>query len=336
MAQLILMPGKERSAFKQRHPWVFAGSVGRLEGRARPGDTVEVLADNLRPLGRAAYSPKSQIRARFWTFDPDESVDDAFFKRRIAAAVARRQALARIARPAGVAPDPRRIGRLAGRHRRPLRRHRRRPADLGRRRQVAQRHRRRSAQGDRLRAHLRAFRFRRARAGRAGADDRLAAWRGTGLAAGHRGKWRASRGQHRRRPQDRLLPRPARQPRPARPTGGGQGGAQLLLLHRRLFAAGAGRRGGARAFDRLLRSGAGAGAGESGTQSAVAGRARRMARGRCLPGAARFPQGWPAVRPDRPRSAQSSRPPPPMPSARRAPTRTSTCLASACSSRAGC
>ena len=93
MAQLILMPGKERSAFKQHHPWLFAGSVGRLEGRARPGDTVEVLADNLRPLGKAAYSPKSQIRARFWTFDPEESVDDAFFKRRIATAVARRQAL---------------------------------------------------------------------------------------------------------------------------------------------------------------------------------------------------------------------------------------------------
>ncbi len=93
MAQLILMPGKERAAFKNRHPWIFAGSVGRLEGRARPGDTVEVLADNLRPLGRAAYSPQSQIRARFWTFDVEESVDDAFFKRRIAAAVARRQAL---------------------------------------------------------------------------------------------------------------------------------------------------------------------------------------------------------------------------------------------------
>lgn len=92
MAQLILMPGKERSAMK-RHPWLFAGSVGRLEGRARPGDTVEVLSDDLKPLGRAAYSPKSQIRARFWTFDAEESVDDAFFKRRIAMAVARRQAL---------------------------------------------------------------------------------------------------------------------------------------------------------------------------------------------------------------------------------------------------
>jgi len=102
MAQLILMPGKERSAFKQHHPWVFAGSVGRLEGRARPGDTVEVLADNLRPLGRAAYSPKSQIRARFWTFDAEESIDDAFFKRRVAAAVERRRALPELRGQQGV------------------------------------------------------------------------------------------------------------------------------------------------------------------------------------------------------------------------------------------
>lgn len=102
MAQLILLPGKERSAFKQHHPWLFAGSVGRLEGRARPGDTVEVLADNLRPLGRAAYSPQSQIRARFWTFDPEESIDDAFFKRRIAEAVGRRKALPELSSQQGL------------------------------------------------------------------------------------------------------------------------------------------------------------------------------------------------------------------------------------------
>ena len=52
-----------------------------------------MLSDDLKLLGRAAYSPRSQIRARFWTFDGEESVDDAFFKRRIAAAVARRQVL---------------------------------------------------------------------------------------------------------------------------------------------------------------------------------------------------------------------------------------------------
>ncbi|URU61090.1 hypothetical protein NBY27_08040 [Escherichia coli] len=34
-------------------------------------------------LARGAYSPASQIRARVWTFDPSESIDIAFFSRRL-------------------------------------------------------------------------------------------------------------------------------------------------------------------------------------------------------------------------------------------------------------
>lgn len=92
MARLILHPDKERSLLR-RHPWIFATSVAHLDGRARPGDTVEVVADNGKSLGRAAWSPASQIRARMWSFDSSETIDDAFFKRRAAAAVARRAAL---------------------------------------------------------------------------------------------------------------------------------------------------------------------------------------------------------------------------------------------------
>src|SRR5574343_1934017 len=92
MSELILKPGKERSLFR-RHPWIFEGSVDRLDGRARPGDTVDVVDANGRTLARAAWSPKSQIRARVWTFDAEEIIDDAFFKRRVAAAVARREAM---------------------------------------------------------------------------------------------------------------------------------------------------------------------------------------------------------------------------------------------------
>lgn len=74
----------------RRHPWIFAGSVAKLSGRAKPGDTVEVVSDAGKVLGRAAWSPESQIRARMWTFDADTPIDHAFFKRSIAAAVARR------------------------------------------------------------------------------------------------------------------------------------------------------------------------------------------------------------------------------------------------------
>jgi 23S rRNA (cytosine1962-C5)-methyltransferase len=76
---------------------IFEGSVARLDGRARSGDTVEVVDAGGRRLAKAAWSPHSQIRARVWSFDPDETIDDAFFKRRVAAAVARREAMPQLA-----------------------------------------------------------------------------------------------------------------------------------------------------------------------------------------------------------------------------------------------
>jgi 23S rRNA (cytosine1962-C5)-methyltransferase len=88
-AQLILQRGKDYSLVR-RHPWIFAGSVERLAGKARPGDTVEVVSSKQQVLAKAAWSPESMIRARVWSFDPNEIIDNAFFKRRVAAAVARR------------------------------------------------------------------------------------------------------------------------------------------------------------------------------------------------------------------------------------------------------
>jgi 23S rRNA (cytosine1962-C5)-methyltransferase len=101
MATLTLHPGKEKSVLR-RHPWLFSGSIAQLDGRARPGDTVDVVSHEGRPLARAAWSPASQIRARVWSFDADETIDHAFFKRRVAAAVARRAALPELAGQQGL------------------------------------------------------------------------------------------------------------------------------------------------------------------------------------------------------------------------------------------
>jgi 23S rRNA (cytosine1962-C5)-methyltransferase len=101
MAQLILHPGKERSLMRH-HPWVFDTSVMHLDGHARPGDTVTVVSADGRPLAKAAFSPRSKIRARAWTFDTDATIDHAFFKRRVAAAVARRAALPELAGQQGL------------------------------------------------------------------------------------------------------------------------------------------------------------------------------------------------------------------------------------------
>ena len=101
MNEIILQSGKERSLFR-RHPWVFEGSIAHIEGRIRPGDTVTIIADDGRRLASAAWSPKSQIRARVWSFDPEESIDDAFFKRRIQQAIDRRKTLPALADQQGL------------------------------------------------------------------------------------------------------------------------------------------------------------------------------------------------------------------------------------------
>lgn len=89
---LVLAPGREKSLLR-RHVWIFSGAIAEVEGEAAPGDTVAVVDSKRRFLARAAWSPASQLSARVWTFDPKEEIDDAFFRRRIAAAVEYRKFL---------------------------------------------------------------------------------------------------------------------------------------------------------------------------------------------------------------------------------------------------
>ena len=89
---LVLKKGREKS-LKRRHPWIFSGAVEKVNGKPGPGDTVEIRDGSAKPLARAAYSPKSQIRARVWTFDPAEEVEALFFRKRIEKALALREAL---------------------------------------------------------------------------------------------------------------------------------------------------------------------------------------------------------------------------------------------------
>ena len=90
--QLIIKQGKEK-ALLRKHPWVFTGAVAKIKGKPGLGDTVEVLDTRGNFLGRAAYSPHSQICARVWTFDANEQVDFEFFKRRFERALNMRKAV---------------------------------------------------------------------------------------------------------------------------------------------------------------------------------------------------------------------------------------------------
>ncbi len=90
MNSLLLKKGRDKS-LRRRHPWIFSGAVEKAAGKA--GETLEVRDAAGKFLAQAAYSPKSQIRARVWTFDAGEEVDADFFRRRIEKALALREAL---------------------------------------------------------------------------------------------------------------------------------------------------------------------------------------------------------------------------------------------------
>jgi 23S rRNA (cytosine1962-C5)-methyltransferase len=91
MKKITLRPGKERSLVK-RHPWVFESSIAR--GGGDSGETVRVESADGQFLAWAAFSPKSLIRLRAWSFDEAERIDAAFFQRRIEQAIAMRARLA--------------------------------------------------------------------------------------------------------------------------------------------------------------------------------------------------------------------------------------------------
>lgn len=92
MSNLILKPNREKSLLR-RHPWIFSGAIQKVNGKPTPGETVNLLSSKGDFLAQAAYSPTSQIRARVWTFDPDELLDSNFFLKRIRKSLASRQTL---------------------------------------------------------------------------------------------------------------------------------------------------------------------------------------------------------------------------------------------------
>lgn len=89
---IILREGREKSLLR-RHPWVFSGAIECINGTPASGDTIAVRDAAGQFLGWAAYNADSQISARIWSWNEQESIDRAFFHKRIETALGARHAL---------------------------------------------------------------------------------------------------------------------------------------------------------------------------------------------------------------------------------------------------
>lgn len=78
--KLILKRNRTRS-LERRHPWIFSGAVGKLEGDIAPGDLVSIYDHNGEPLGVGHYQ-KSSITVRILDFGVSE-LPDNFWKDRV-------------------------------------------------------------------------------------------------------------------------------------------------------------------------------------------------------------------------------------------------------------
>lgn len=93
MSSLVKVPVKPGLGrhIRAGHPWVFKKALAQTP-KIPPGSVVD-LVDGTRFAGRGYFDPWSAIAVRVLTTDPSEAIDQAFFERRVAQALASRQQL---------------------------------------------------------------------------------------------------------------------------------------------------------------------------------------------------------------------------------------------------
>ena len=66
-----------------RHPWVFAGAIGRIEGMPGPGDVVRLLTAEGEFIAWGLFNPNSAIRVRLYSWSEDQLLTDQFWAERV-------------------------------------------------------------------------------------------------------------------------------------------------------------------------------------------------------------------------------------------------------------
>jgi len=93
---VVLKPGRDKN-LRQFHPWVFSGAIDESRSKLAdvpPGGLVDVRDSSGEFVARGYYNPHSQIRIRALTWDQNDAIGPAWWRVRIAHAVAARESLA--------------------------------------------------------------------------------------------------------------------------------------------------------------------------------------------------------------------------------------------------
>jgi 23S rRNA (cytosine1962-C5)-methyltransferase len=92
MTDVILKKGKEKAVL-HRHPWVFSGAVERVKGKPQNGDIVRLLDAKGAFMAYGFYNDQSRVALRLLEWDEAVEVNEAWFREKVAVAVASRSSL---------------------------------------------------------------------------------------------------------------------------------------------------------------------------------------------------------------------------------------------------
>jgi 23S rRNA (cytosine1962-C5)-methyltransferase len=76
-----------QKAIQRRHPWVFSGAIMRVDGSPSDGDIVAVRSEAGEFLARGYWNGQSMIRVRLMSWVESETIDEAYWQRKLGQAL---------------------------------------------------------------------------------------------------------------------------------------------------------------------------------------------------------------------------------------------------------
>lgn len=97
----VILKSRRARPFFARHPWVFAGSIERVEGEPADGDEVVVASHEGEFIARGLFNSQSQIHVRLYSWDAARALDESLWRERIERAIALRRDVLHLDDPRG-------------------------------------------------------------------------------------------------------------------------------------------------------------------------------------------------------------------------------------------
>lgn len=94
MEKTVILKARRDKPVRQGHPWIFSGAISSISEDVVDGEIVSVVNSNNKWLAQGYLNRSSQIQVRLLSWDQEEKIDDAFWEKRLIAAVQRREPLA--------------------------------------------------------------------------------------------------------------------------------------------------------------------------------------------------------------------------------------------------